>query len=223
MSQDKIGAIVRAAVGINHAYHGILLDVVNRLNSDNAAAWQARYAEAHEQGLPKKEPPKPVVYLKRLYENEQIVLSATDGSQVISPENDLAKSVFTAGIDHNFKNWRLDGVSRPTLATTAVVYEQVSDGAFAQIYASVGRPLEQLKWTPHQVVMFSTMHCNRLRGGGYGNFFLLQRGLDFFVANVDVHTGGHLSVHVRQFSYGGVWFAKYRHRFVLPQLAPLAA
>jgi len=53
---DRLGPIVRAMVGIDVEYHGVLTDIVNRLNSKDALAWSGIYTNASMAGLPKVEP-----------------------------------------------------------------------------------------------------------------------------------------------------------------------
>jgi hypothetical protein len=66
-------------------------------------------------------------------------------------------------------------------------------------------------------------HRKWLRTDGYGTFFLLKVGNEFFVELVHVVSGGLLEARVRRFLHAYVWRAEYRRRFVLPQLAALAS
>ena len=56
MSKDRLGPIVRALVGIDSQYHGVLADIVNRFNSSDAPAWNGLFKKALEQGLPSEGP-----------------------------------------------------------------------------------------------------------------------------------------------------------------------
>ena len=46
--KDRLGPIVRALVGVKSEYLGTIADIVNRLNSSNAAAWNTRLKEASQ-------------------------------------------------------------------------------------------------------------------------------------------------------------------------------
>lgn len=166
------------------------------------------------------EPPKPVVYLRPLYGDEQIVVGKTDGTRLITEATD----VFTGRIDPDFKEFGFDVPARPTVATEFIVCEQIMDGTLAQNFDSLSQPRVELCSTPHQAIEFIVKHCSRLRGRGDGNLFLLQRADgEFFVLNVCVHLGGSLDVFLNPFLDNDVWHAKYQHRFMFPKRVPLAA
>jgi hypothetical protein len=163
---------------------------------------------------PPVETPKPV-YLRRLYADEEMLLAQTDGKKTIAQ----AKTVFTWGIDGDFTNWNLDVPAQPTGIAKVSVHEMFErDGTFAEIYGSLGRPLDRLCLTQHQIINFCVMHKDKLRQEGYGSFFLFKVGGKFFVATVIVDSVGHLRALVFRFSHDYVWRAEYRHRFVFPQL-----
>lgn len=163
-------------------------------------------------------------YLKRLYAGEKILLEPTDGTRVISHENESAKSVFAAGIDENFVNWHLDGPSPPTRETECVVFERTNnDASLAQIFGSVGCPLEQLKWTPHQIIQFCERHHDKLDQDWNGTFFLLRGGDKSFVAEAFMLSPGHLSLRAYFLSGDSTPLAEGRHRFVFPKPATLVA
>lgn len=163
---------------------------------------------------PAIETPKPV-YLRRLYAEEDIVLIPTNGTKTIAQ----AQNVFTWGIDSDFTNWNLHVPAEPTGIAKVSVHEMFEqDGTFAEIYGSLGRPLDQLCLTQHQGIDFCVKHKDRLRQEGYATFFLFKVGAKYFVARVIVVSDGGLRVGVSHFSSGSVWSARYRYRFVLPQL-----
>ena len=156
--------------------------------------------------------------LKLISAAHKLTIPARDGKRTIAK----AKTVFTWGIDGDFKNWGLDlpGLATPT--TDVEVHEMVKDGTFADIYAGTGRDLDKLVLTQDQVIAFVETHKAWLRTEGYGTFFLLKQGAEFFVASVDVDSDGTVGAGVRRFSDDFVWVAKCRHRFVLPQLSAVA-
>lgn len=168
------------------------------------------------------EVPQPKTYLRQLYVGKKTIIDPTDGTETIAQ----AETVFTWGIDSDFKNWGLDVPAQATEATEATVHEMTTDGAFKEIYGSLGRTPEELKklcLTQAQIIGFCSKHRDKLRQEGYGMFFLFEHDGKLFVANVNVRSGGRLSVFVLHFSRGDVWNAECRHRFVFPQLEPLVA
>lgn len=102
--------------------------------------------------------------------------------------------------------------------TAFAVYEMVEDGTFAQLFGSLG-DLNRICFTSReQIDEFCRIHRNKLRGEGYGNFFLHKEGKNFFVAYVHVVVDGRLYVHVGPLGLDVVWTASYQHRLVVPQL-----
>lgn len=167
---------------------------------------------------PSVEVPVPIVYLRRLFENESIIFDATDGTKTIAQATD----VFTGHINPDFVEWGLDVPSTPTAAMAAAVNEQICDGNFVQILGSVGYPKVVPDMVQHQIVDFCAKYKDKLRQQGHGTFFPFQVGGKRFVANVYVHDDGCLSVHVDPFSAAGVWYVRGQHRFVVLQLVPSA-
>lgn len=167
------------------------------------------------------EAPNPKIYLQPLYAGEEIIIGPTDGTRAIAQ----AKDVFAGYIDSDFMNYGLDVPGPTTAAMKADIREMAeTDGTFMEIYGSLGRPLDQLCFrNQHQIVLFCKEHKDKLRQDGYGTFFLFKRGDEFFVAYVYVFSSGRLYVYAFRLSYVHVWCAECRHRFVLPQLEPLAA
>lgn len=56
---DRLGPIIRAFVGIDARYHGVVLDIANRLNSADSELWSARYKKVHQDGLVQVQPAEP--------------------------------------------------------------------------------------------------------------------------------------------------------------------
>lgn len=162
---------------------------------------------------------KPKVYLQQLYVGEKIILDPTDGTRTIAQAGD----VFAGGIDGNFKSWNLDVPAQATEAMEVGAHELILDGAFKSVYGSLRHSLDQLCLTPHQIVNFCVEHKGRLRQDDYPTFFLFNVGDKYFVASVNVCSDGRLRAHVYLFLLDDAWFAKYRPRFVIPQLEPSVA
>jgi len=165
------------------------------------------------------ETPKPKVYLRKLYASEKIVIDPTDGTRTIAQAGD----VFAWGIDGDFRKWNLDVLAQATVPMEVGVHELIMDGAFENVYGSLGQPLDRLCLTQAQIIGFCMGYKDKLHQGGYRTFFLFKVGGEFFVANVCVSSDGRLDANVRRFSGVDVWCAEYRHRFVSPQLEPSVA
>lgn len=159
---------------------------------------------------------KPNPILRRLYEEERIVIGPTDGSETIAQ----ASNVFTGGIDPDFINWDLDHPCEPTEEREVEVQEMAESATFAGMFAFLLPDLDSLVLTQHQVKSFCREHRDKLHPEGWATFFLLKEGEEFFVANVFANSGGQLEVLVCQFENDCVWDAEDRHRLVVPQLSP---
>ncbi len=154
---------------------------------------------------------KEMLNLKRLFADRAIELVATDGKETLAK----AKTVFAAGIYGATKR----GVCKATPKVLLAVYEMIKDGTFGQIFGGFGENLKRFCWTESQIVAFCRDHHDLLRTEGYGTFFLFEgENGGFFVAFVFVHDDGRLYVFVRPLMYAYVWYAKYAHRVVVPQL-----
>ncbi|MEK7118452.1 MAG: hypothetical protein AAB869_02470 [Patescibacteria group bacterium] len=152
--------------------------------------------------------------LMRMFEGEEIVLTATSGTRTIAE----ARHVFTGFLDSNFTNWGLDVPAKPTSTTPVAVHEMLNDASFKDIFGDFSQNLDDLCFTQDQIVSFVENHHAQLRGNGYATLFLFKVGGEYFVAFVSRGSGGRLSVGVCRFSYGNVWYAGLRHRVVVPQL-----
>lgn len=139
-----------------------------------------------------------------------ITLSETKGNKTIARADDL----FT-WIDSDFENWGTDKKEKKTESIELAVCEITSDATFAHLFT---KP-EEMSLTQSQIIEFCTNHKDKLRADGYATFFLFKVGTEYFVADVDIRSGGLLHAYVRRFSRARVWRAGFRHRIVIPQLA----
>ena len=104
-----------------------------------------------------------MVYLRRLYEAEIIVVGATDGTETFA-----SSGLFPGGVY---------GLTLPkdsvvaTQATHAAVYKMTADGTYAQLFGSLSE--ERHRWTEAQVCAFVRAHQGKLRTEGYATFFEL--------------------------------------------------
>ncbi len=156
--------------------------------------------------------------LKLISVGQEIEIPETDGTETIADAN----SVFTWGIDGDFQRWGTNVPVKRTVKTSAQVFEMVEDGDFETIFNIPTRTLDSLTWEQSQVVAFVRKHKKWLRTGGYSTFFLFKvgegEGKKFFVADVNLNSDGRPNVYCGRFEDGFVWDARYRPRFVLPQL-----
>jgi hypothetical protein len=153
--------------------------------------------------------------LKLISDAETLELGPTDGKRTIAK----AKEVFTWGIDGDFRNWGCDVKADPTKAVNVHVHEMIKDGTFDQIFGGLSDNLDELCLTQDQIIQFCEKHKKWLRTDGYATFFLFKVNGEFFVAHVYVPSAGALHAYVYWFSDGYVWYATYRRRVVVPQLA----
>lgn len=138
-----------------------------------------------------------------------LTLLKTDGSKYIS----WATKVFKSYIDSDFKKWGLDKKSDKTKEVKVNVFEMIKDSNFKEMFTD---PEKQVM-TQHQIIEFCQKHPADLRQNSYATFFLTKVDNEYFVAYVDVRSGG-LRVRVRRLGDDGVWRGGYRHRVVSPQL-----
>ena len=167
----------------------------------------------HRNSFP-KEDDKTTSHLKLISSGTFLTLPATDGTRTIAQ----AADVFTGGIDNDFKLWKLDVPSTPTKPMSVKVWEQTTEGMFADIFASTGQPNDALCIPQNQILSFAATYPEWLRKDGFGTFFMFKENEKFFVAEVYFDDARRLCVRVDPLSRGDVWGAEYRSRFVLPQL-----
>jgi hypothetical protein len=148
-------------------------------------------------------------YLKLISGAETLTLDACEDSLISG-----STEIFDGGIDPDFENYGCNVIGSSTGPTNVQVHEMVVDGTFDKIYASQGRELDSMCLTKGQIKSFVKKYRNWLRTDGYGTFFLFKVGAEFFVARVRFDSG-RLRVRVFRFSGGNVWYADYRHRFVI--------
>ena len=137
-------------------------------------------------------------------------LGPTTGQEVLA-----ASEVFTGYCDPAFTE---GGADQPTGEANADVEEMIEDAKYRKLFNSFGRDPDYLDWTRSQITMFCRDHRDKLRGDGFGTFFLFKKGKKFFVAHVLVGDGyGRLYVNVYSLADDHVWYAGYRPRIAVPQ------
>ena len=197
-------------------FAGLQIDQLSKLRNGNITFEQVKWFNnltfEQREALMGKQPEK-VLYLKLLSGAETLMLDALDGKETLA----TAKETFPSGIDGDFKNW---GTNKPGIATkeqAVDVHELVKDGTFAQMFGSLGTDLDKLCLTQAQIKNFCKKHPQWLRQNGYATFFLFKVEDQFFVAHVNVDSGG-LRVDVFRFGSDRVWNTENSHRVVVPQL-----
>ncbi len=124
----------------------------------------------------------------------------------------IAESKLFNYVDSDFRNWDTDSADEKRDSCALDVLEMTEDMTFARMFRDPER-----QWiTQSQVLEFVGIHQGELRRNGYATFFLFKSSGEFFVAYVDVSSGG-LRVRVNRFEHGNVWNAERRHRLVVPQ------
>lgn len=219
MFMDILGKIVSILTNLPDEMSGGLLDLVEKLASKNGKVW---YDELMK--FLRREPCWAIgrnPYLRKIADG---TLRPTDGKRTIAG----AKKMFPGGLDGDYSRWGTDVPGKPSLEMPFEVYELVKDGKFAQIFDAFGAPLDSLCWEQDKILTFVEDHPELLHPEGYGTFFLFKVKFDentknereeFFVADVYRNDDGLLRAYVHRLSYGNVWIAEYRYRFVVPQLA----
>ncbi|HEU0080617.1 MAG TPA: hypothetical protein VFQ72_01140 [Candidatus Paceibacterota bacterium] len=114
-----------------------------------------------------------------------------------------------------------DKAERATPDVAVLVYEQVKDADYPQIFGSLDQSLDRLVLTTPQIKSFVANHAkDHLLEAEWTCFrFLFKTGNEFFIADARVLSDGGREVRVTRFLDGSVRHAKYRHRIVVPQLA----
>lgn len=216
--KDMLGPVVRALVGVPKEHLGIVLDIANKLGGKDCELWKAHLAAMLREGVKSEAKSLVSTYLRRLFEDERIVIGPTDGTRTIAK----AKDVFTGGIDSNFVRYGLDNPGHSTEQAEVAVYEMIKDGVFKDIFESLKHPLVKLCLEQDQIIDFCVKHKDKLRQDG--TTFLFKEKLDFsatpenmFVMMVNTGSCG-LCMSVYKYLSVESWFAIHRRRFVIPQL-----
>lgn len=158
-------------------------------------------------------------HLRRIHVGLDLVIPPTGGTKTLAKSED----VFTVGISPNFH--RLDVPSKPTEKTPVAMYELVwNNGTYSDILSSLGK-LEALCLEQSQISEFCREYnyvfkTKEPRGG---TIFLFKVRGELFVADVrsfpELQTRGGLTpikVEFDHFWIEHVFYAAYRHRFVVP-------
>ncbi len=146
-------------------------------------------------------PKSGTTYLHRLFDNVDLVLVATDGTETFK-----SSGLFTGGI-HGLAIPAV-AQNKATMATKAIVWEMILDTAFPLLFGNLEE--KRKLWMEHQVVQFCRDHQAKLRREGCATFFEMEGGV---VADVRFDYYGQLTVDVYSFSLD-VWGAEFRHLIV---------
>lgn len=120
-------------------------------------------------------------------------------------------------VDGDFDNWDAQTVSRDTKEAKSLVYDQMQDGTYADIFGSFNKNLDVLEFETHeQIKDFVKNSPELLHPKGYATHFLYKsKSGKRFVARVYRLSGGDLYVCVYEFSDDGMWDADDALRFVI--------
>lgn len=147
---------------------------------------------------------------------EALEIEACDGTEIIAEQTDL----FLSGIDPDFRDWGADEKGSATEVAEVSVYEMVENATFAEVFVFLSEDLAKLCLTQAQIIRFIKKYRQWLRADGYATFFPFKSKGNFFVARVRLVSSGKLHVFVNRAGNSDVWYAKYRHRLVVPCLPP---
>jgi hypothetical protein len=149
-------------------------------------------------------------YFRRL--NLFATIPATVGKRTIAQ----AENLFTGYIDPDFKNWGLDVPSGARLETSVESLELAKDGTLGNYFTFLG-DLNNRVMTDDQIIWVVENRPDLLVADGAGNFFLMKKADEFFVAYLYWQAGG-LEIILHRLSNDDVWFAGICNRIITPQL-----
>lgn len=192
---------------------GQLFEIVRQLRQPNGYPFDPQMLKKHLQNGIEGRFSTGDKFLKLISGNESLILDAVDGTETLAK----AKDLFTY-IDSDFRTYGVDEEGPMTEETAVAVYEMARDATFSQMFSSLSSDLNKQCLTQAQTKNFVRKYRNWLRAEGYATFFQFKSGDNFFVAFVDLFSGGELRVGVSRFEVSTVWNAGNRHRLVVPQL-----
>lgn len=152
-----------------------------------------------------------------------ITLDPTNGTEFVVEAEDL----FTGCLDANSGTWKTNIGGEPTGKQEVVIYEQIKNANFWQIYKGFNDDIYTLCCSQGQIIQFFRqrkyedylIHENP-GDRGYGWFNFLFRIVDkFFHVDVFVDPQGLLHAYIDLFSSSDVRDVEDRYRFVIPQQA----
>jgi len=156
--------------------------------------------------------------LKLIPGGEKLIIEALGGKAYISN----AKEIFKSYIDEDFKNWGLDQPEPATPETLLNISEMISDGTFVQIFTGITNNLDKIIMTQAQIIRFYEKYLSWFSQEDNAAFCLTKVGREYFVVGALYYSDG-LGVDVYRLDYDHVFYSKYRHRVVSPQLIPSVA
>lgn len=159
--------------------------------------------------------------LKRILDNEDIVIGPTDGTKILA----CAKDVFSC-IKPNFISLDCGAAEEPTAETRVEVYQMIESATVQHIFGGFGQNLNRLCFTQAQVTRFTKDHKNLFCNEEHGTLFLFKTKAqkekeqdEFFVAHVRLFSVGYFVADVLCFSSEIVRRAPDGYRVVVPELA----
>lgn len=152
---------------------------------------------------------------KLISTDKHVIIGATNGTETLATAHDLFSY-----ISPDFNNWECDKVEQATLEVAVLVYEQIEDATYPDIFGSINQNFDRLVLTTPQIKNFVVNHAkDYLLEGAWTCFrFLFKVNSEFFIADVRILADGNRDVRVTRFLDGSVRHAEYHHRIVVPQL-----
>jgi hypothetical protein len=150
---------------------------------------------------------------KLISTDKRVVIGATNGTETLASAHDLFSY-----ISPDFTNWGCDKVEQDTPEVAVLVYEQIEDATYPEIFGSVDQNFDRLVLTTPQIKSFVVNHAkDYILEAEWTCFrFLFKVGDEFFIADVRVLADGNRDVRVTRFLDASVRHAEYRHRIVVP-------
>lgn len=210
MNNHMLKRLISLVAIVPDDFLGTLIDFFEKITGPNGAQW----SEEIKKFLRKEATWVKVTYTRLVSGTKIIHIETSESADTIFN----ATQVF-AGIDSRFAGLGY-GFSEAAVRARqpVVIHEIVESGTLAQVFLGLDENLDNLCLTQAQIVKFVKNHKEFLRTRVCETFFLFKVNSEFFVASVNVSSGGGLSVGLYDFSYHYVWDIEHRHRVVIPQV-----
>lgn len=155
----------------------------------------------------------PRSFLQRLFDQEGIIIPPCDGTETLK---DFPGIYSPSCHDPVFLKLGLDSVTNPTSLMEVAVFKIIDAATFSLIFNLFLMSLDELCFTPHQVLAFCEENADKLRECGNATFFLVKGRAGYLVFDVSVASGRFVT-DVHRFGHDEeVWHAKSEHRVVVP-------
>ncbi len=165
----------------------------------------------------KKKLPFKTTHLEEIFHEKEIFIDSCGGT--VESGFAHASSVYPGYLSSNVKDWSLETIQKETKRTKLKVFKMTKSADYEDLFLSINQDKKKMCMTQAQIIEFCKKHKDKLRKDGYGTFFLFEEDGKFFVARVDVDSGGLLGLGVDEFTRDGVWSAGGARHLVVPATA----